>query len=68
MKLYDDPTIGVKLNIHKTGYSRDVRANSTDILGMFEPMSTNKSETKNTFTAGLTFPELTLQVYQVTPM
>jgi hypothetical protein len=33
---------------------------------MFEPMSTNKSETKNTFTAGLTFPELTLQVYQVT--
>ncbi len=62
-------TIGAKLNIqHITDYSRDVRAyTSTDpiILGMFEPMSTNKSETKNTFTAGLTFPELTLQVYQV---
>jgi hypothetical protein len=55
-----------KHTVHKTDYSRDVRVNTSLILGMFEPMSTNKSETKNTFTAGLTFPELTLQVYQVT--
>ena len=35
---------------------------------MFEP-SVNKSEgSKNTFTAGLTFPDLTLQAYRVSDM
>lgn len=33
--------------------------------GMFEPNTSNKTETKTTYTAGLTFPELNLQVYQV---
>jgi hypothetical protein len=34
------------------------------LVGMFEP-NNNKSESKNMFTAGLTFPDLALQVYQV---